>query len=137
MEYKRSKLKTVKRTGSNMFEVEMKDVVDVITPDCLSFDVDDAEHFKDVLIPLFCRTRVVTIDDQQTMFYSCCKFERWGISFVLIKCVLQKQFMRLKVFPFLVSPIMTLHVAIALITCTWHTRTPLLNTFSCLSMNSC
>ena len=53
VEYERSKLKTVKRTGSKTFEVEMKDVVDLITPDCPPFDVDDAEIFKDVPIPLF------------------------------------------------------------------------------------
>ena len=78
VEYEHSKLKTVKRTGSKAFEVEMKDVVGLVTPDCPSFDVDDAENVKDVLIPLFCRTCVVTIDDQQTMFCSCSEVECRG-----------------------------------------------------------
>ena len=78
VEYERSKLKTVKRTGLKTFEVEMKDFVDLITPDCPPFNVDDTEDFKDVPMPLFYRTRVVTIDDQQTMFCSCSKFECRG-----------------------------------------------------------
>ena len=60
MEYERSKLETVKRTGSKTFEVEMKVVVDSITLNCPPFDVDDAEDFKDVPLPLFLQTRVVT-----------------------------------------------------------------------------
>ena len=137
VEYERSKLKNVKRTGSKTFEVEMKDCVNAINPDCPPFDVDDADEFKHVPIPLFHRTRVVTVDDKQTMFCSCSKFECRGYFCADQVCVAEKLFMRLKVFPLLVSPIITLHVAIALSTYTWHIRTPLLNTFSCLSMNSC
>ena len=78
VEYERSKLKNVKRTGSKTFEVEMKECVNAINQDCPPFDVDDADEFKHVPIPLFHRTRVVTVDDKQTMFCSCSKFECRG-----------------------------------------------------------
>jgi hypothetical protein len=79
VEYERSTLKTVKRVGPKLFQVEMKNKEDMSTPCSPPFDVDDlSADFQHVPLPLFSRIRCVSVDDVGTMFCSCCKFESRG-----------------------------------------------------------
>ena len=75
-EYAHSKLKSVKRVGTNKFHVEMKEDDMIISPSSLPFDADDTDRFRHMHLPLFCQIRQVSIDERGTMFCTCSKFER-------------------------------------------------------------
>ena len=97
-EYERSSTKSPRRVGDLRFEVDFigpprdmwdpsfKDTTTTASGTCKSATshekvtniAESGKDFADVPIPLFTRTRTVTIDDSGVMFCDCCKYESRG-----------------------------------------------------------